>query len=504
MSFQSAQFFVFLAAVLLLYHAVPARAKTPVLLAASWLFYACASAAYLPLLLAACALAWAVGRALGAAPAAEGGGLSGAPPFAVCRRLRAALPRPAFRRCLLGAVLALLLGSVCFFKYAGPLMAWLGAPAGVPAAPLGVSFYTFALSGYVIDQYRRAYPPEKSFFRLALFAGFFPVVSSGPIERGGHFLPQLRQARAFCYEDFCRGASRMLWGFFKKFVVADTIAVLVDSVFGDLASFTGPYLCLAVLLYSYQLYCDFSGYSDIAIGTARLLGFSVCENFARPFAARSFRALWRRWHISLTGWFREYLYFPLGGSRRGAARTCLNTLLVFLVSGLWHGSGATFAVWGLLNGAYLALGRATQQRRARLLEKTPLARHPALYAAVQVAAVYLLFSSCIVFFRAQSLADAASVYSRLFTGWGEALRDLHGVRLALNRMGVNKTTGPLLLACVPFVEWVEWRAACGGVTTDVWMRARNKRVRLALYYALALALMLFGMLGDSSFIYFAF
>jgi len=295
----------------------------------------------------------------------------------------------------------------------------------------------------------------------------------------------------------------MLWGFFKKFVLADTIGVTVGRVFADLSAFPGPYLLLAALLYSYELYCDFSGYSDIAIGAARMFGFSVRENFARPFATRSFGELWRRWHISLTSWLREYLYFPLGGSRRGAARTYINMLIIFLVSGIWHGAGASFAVWGLLNGCLMAFGRWSAPKREAWAKKNPLTRCPALYAAGQTMYVYLLFTACIVFFRAPTLADAATLYARLFTGWGVLLHPA-GVMETLRSINIGRVSGMLILGGAALIEWVEWRAACRKISVGAWMRTLGKGKRIALYYALALLVLVFGALGSSSFIYFAF
>ena len=488
---------MFLTAVLAGYSALPVRRRaradsaapepdravslrqSAFLLAASLFFYACAGVAYLPLLLAAALLAYGAGRML------------------------ARMEKPSARKAVLTAALVLLIGNLCFFKYYAQLAALLPLPENAPAMPLGVSFYTFALSGYLIDQYRRRYPPEKNLILFVLFAFFFPVISSGPIERGNGLLPQLKKPHAFDYEVFCQGASRILWGFFKKFVVADTIAIAVDRVFGDLTGFPGPYLCLAVLLYSYQLYCDFSGYSDIAIGTARLFGFSVRENFRRPFAARTFSELWRRWHISLTGWFREYLYFPLGGSRRGAVRTYLNILIIFLVSGIWHGSGMTFAVWGLLNGAYMAFGRATKAFRARMAQKNPLLQNRFFGAAVRIGTVYLLFSSCIVFFRAPDMASAGYLYTHFLSGWSGLLHP--GLVIdTLRRMGIGRVTGLLILFSVGLTEWVEWRAEQNGLRTEEWMRTLGGKRRMALYYVLLLLIMTFGALGRSSFIYFAF
>ena len=486
MSFSSLGFFVLLLGCAAVYYAVPARRQPAVLLAASLVFYACSSVGYLALLAAAVVFAWAMARAVARAGAGTGG-----------------------RKGLLAAALVVLAANLCFFKYYD----WFGRQLAqfafrndwpfIPpdyglAAPLGVSFYTFALMGYLIDVYRGKISPVSTPWNLGLFAAFFPLVSSGPIERAGRLLPQLKAPHAFDYEGFCQGASRMLWGFFKKFVVADTIGITVGRVYGAPADFTGPYLALATLLYAYQLYSDFSGYSDIAIGAARIFGVQAAENFSRPFWAGSYQGLWNRWHNSLTGWFREYLYFPLGGSRKGAARTYLNILIIFLVSGIWHGSTVNFAVWGLLNGVYMALARARGKWRP-LPQKRGTVRY--LWGIV---CCFVLFASAIVFFRAETLADALTVYTRLTAGWGQALADPAGVVATLKGLNIGRVTGLLILGGTAACEWVEWRAARAGVATGAWMRSLRAPVRLALYYALALAVMMYGQMGQSAFIYFQF
>lgn len=484
MSFQSLGFFVLLLGAMAVYFAVPHRWQAPVLLAASLYFYSCAGVGYLFLLLAAVAFGYGWAHLM-------------------ARRTGGA------RKALLAVGLAVLLGNLCFFKYYnafGQALASLAAGAGWPfvppdrnlPSPLGISFFTFVLTGYLIDIYRGKYRPERNVIDFALFASFFPLIASGPIERGAHLLPQLKAEHRFRYETFCRGASRMLWGFFKKFVLADTIGTMVGAVYTRLPDYTGPYLLLASLLYSYQLYCDFSGYSDIAVGAARMLDIEALENFTRPFSAGSYQGLWNRWHNSLTGWFREYLYFPLGGSRRGALRTYVNILVIFLVSGIWHGSTVNFAVWGLLNGVYMAAGRARAKARP-LPQKRGAARY-----AWGVLCCYALFTSAIVFFRAATLPDTLYVYSHLFTGWADVLRAPLSVIPVLKSMNIGRVTGLLLLGGAFFCEWVEWRAARAGADTGAWMRALPRGRRLALYYGLLIVLALYGHFGSSSFIYFNF
>lgn len=490
MAFQSVSFFALFFATLCAFYLVPPRYKNGAILCASVVFYAATGFGYLLLLFVAILLSYSAARLLATAKT------------------------DSRRKAILTAALVLFLGNLCFFKYYdafGKTLMQICKGAGLPVllpdtgllAPLGISFYTFTVLAYLIDIYRGKQAAETNFIRYAAFISFFPLVASGPIERGRNLLPQLAGPRPFVYETFCKGASRMLWGFFKKFVVANTIAGMVDVVFVDVTAYSGPYLLLAALLYSYQLYCDFSGYSDIAIGAAQMLCMDVMENFTRPFAARSFNDLWRRWHISLTSWFREYLYFPLGGSRKGDFRTYLNILIIFLVSGIWHGTGLTFAIWGLLNGLYMAIGRASAAPRAKLASKNPLYRNKAVRAVLQITTVYLLFTSCIVFFRAENMADALSVYAHLFTGWTTLLQP-SSVIATLKTMGIGRVTGLLLLVSIGFTEVLEWRAACAKQKTGEYLRAQKPAVRMTLYYAMLLLLALFGVLGKSSFIYFQF
>ncbi|MEG2672434.1 MAG: MBOAT family O-acyltransferase [Ruthenibacterium sp.] len=491
MAFQSVSFFALFFVTLCVYYAVPPRYKNAAILCASVVFYAATGFGYVLMLFAAILLSY----------------------FAA--HLIASAKTTGKRKAVLTIFLLLFLGNLCFFKYYdafGKTLMHLCQNVGLPVllpdtgllAPLGISFYTFTVLAYLIDIYREKQTPERDFIRYAAFVSFFPLVASGPIERGRNLLPQFAGARPFVYETFCKGASRMLWGFFKKFVVANTIANMVDVVFVDVTKYTGPYLLLAALLYSYQLYCDFSGYSDIAIGAAQMLCMDVMENFTRPFAARSYTDLWRRWHISLTSWFREYLYFPLGGSRKGTLRTVCNILIIFLVSGIWHGTGLTFAVWGLLNGMYMVLGKMTAAPRAKLAQKNPLVRYKTLYATLQIATVYLLFTSCIVFFRAENMTDALYLYTHLFTGWSAALTAPSGVIATLKTMGIGRVTSLLLLVSIGFTELLEWRAALAKQKTGAYLRAQKPAVRMTLYYAMLLMLALFGVLGKSSFIYFQF
>lgn len=485
MGFQSAPFFLLLAVTIVLYFAVPARFQNYILLAACWVFYSYTSFKHLLLLIVLSLIIYAASHFM------------------------ERLDSKGKRQWLLTACLLILFGNLVLFKYYEPLRSsWLPLSSlpsfGHHAPPLGVSFYTFMLAGFIIDVYRKKQKAEKSFLRFSLFSCFFPIIASGPIERGSSLMGQFSVPHRFQYDTFSCGASRMLWGFFKKFVLAEMIGVTVNRVFTNLAAYTGPYLLLASLMYSYQLYCDFSGYSDIAIGTARLLGFDVRENFARPFAARTFKELWRRWHISLTSWFRDYLYFPLGGSRKGSLRTYLNIMIVFLASGIWHGSAMNYAIWGLMNGVFMVISRFADRYR----KNTPENGHSALYrtvsAAVRIAAVYLMFTACIVFFRAATASDAMYVFGNLFTGWKQALLNPSGTISVLKTMNIGRVSLLVMTAGAALVELVEWRAERAHVETGHWLHTRKPVMRVLIYYVLLLGLAVFGAMGTSSFIYFDF
>jgi alginate O-acetyltransferase complex protein AlgI len=230
-------------------------------------------------------------------------------------------------------------------------------PSGI-FLPVGISFYTFQSLSYTIDVYRGQTPAERNFIVFALYVSFFPQLVAGPIERSTHLLPQFRKPYNFDYRRTIEGLRLMLWGFFMKLCIADGVAGYVQSVYGHVHDYTGYPLLLATYLFAFQILCDFSAYSAIAIGSAKILGFDLMENFRRPYFAQSIEDFWRRWHISLSTWFKDYLYIPLGGSRVSTSRWCFNIMLVFLLSGLWHGAAWTFIAWGALHGVYMIAGRA--------------------------------------------------------------------------------------------------------------------------------------------------
>ena len=412
MNFNSLEFLVFFPVVFVLHWLLPHRFRWALLLAASWLFYFWWNPWTGLLLVGTTLVSW------------------------LCAGGIARTEKTATRRVLLILALAVSLGCLGVFKYTGffASIAGLELPLQI-ILPVGISFYTFQTLSYVIDVYRGTVEPEGHFGCYALFVSFFPQLVAGPIERPENLLPQLRAERRFATNDLAAGGWLLLEGYFKKIVIADSLAPFVDRVFGAPGEALGPGIILATALFGIQIYCDFSGYSDIARGAAKLLGIDLMENFRRPYEAKTVREFWRRWHISLTSWFTDYVYIPLGGSRRGLPRQILNILIVFLLSGLWHGAGWTFVLWGLIHGLYQA-GSVLTQRREQPAEEMDRAR-----SALCRARTFALVSFPWLFFRAASLEDAAVLLSRAFTGWGGAFSAL-GQVLPL----------ALPLVCLPLVE----------------------------------------------------
>ena len=399
MTFLSLPFFVFFPAVVLGYHLLPRSCKAGWLLLASWFFYLCAGAEYAPFLLAVILFSYGEGRLMERGP----------------------------RRWAVVGTVALCAGMLFVFKYlnfACSLAAGVLSAAGLSVSapvfdlilPAGISFYLFEAMGYVIDVYRGKLPAQRNLLRHALFLSFFPQLLSGPIARAPQLLPQLEALPPVTWDTLRGGLFRFLWGAFKKLVLADRLAILVQTVFAAPGEFGRVQILMAAAAFSLQIYCDFSAYSDMAVGTAKAMGFTLIENFRAPYLARSIQEFWRRWHISLSTWFRDYLYFPLGGSHRGKVRTWVNILIVFAVSGLWHGAGLTYLVWGLLNGAYQVAGSITAPARRRVRAAVGLKEDGALTVWLQRGITFVLATGAWVFFQAATLETAGQMYAGLLSG----------------------------------------------------------------------------------------
>lgn len=269
--------------------------------------------------------------------------------------------------------------------------------------PVGISFFTFQTLSYVVDVYREDYKPVKNFFHYALFVSFFPQLVAGPIERIDHLLPQLLEDKKFKVDNIIKASRYLIIGYVKKIVIADMLSIFVDNVYSNLNISSGSSIILATLFFYGQIYCDFSGYCDIAKGSAYLFGFELMENFDRPYLSSSMSEFYRRWHISLGSWFRDYLYIPLGGNRRGKIRQIFNVLLIFFFSGLWHGANWTYVLWGLYCGLFVILESVVKFKNRKKLIYIPLTF------------VIVLFSW--IFFRCQSISDIGICFNRIFTSF---------------------------------------------------------------------------------------
>ncbi len=401
MLFNSLEFLVFFPIVIALYFALPHRFRWVMLLLASYYFYMCWNYTYVVLIVSTTVINYIAGIGIA--------------------RSRSAFIRSFYL--VMGLVTSL--GILFFYKYfnffggsINSLFAHFNIFYQVPAynvlLPVGISFYTFQTLSYTIDVYKNQKTPEYHFGIFALYVSFFPQLVAGPIERSTNLLPQFYEKHTFKYSRVRDGIYIMAWGFFKKVVIADRLSEYVNLVYGDPTGYGSMHLLLGTVFFAIQIYCDFSGYSDIAIGTAKIMGFSLMKNFNRPYFARSIGEFWHRWHISLSTWFRDYLYIPLGGNRVAKTRWYFNLFITFLISGLWHGANWTFVIWGALHGFYLIFAIWTSNIRQAINNRIGISKLPGLEHFIQVVITILLSWFAWIFFRANSLQDAFLIIGRLF------------------------------------------------------------------------------------------
>jgi D-alanyl-lipoteichoic acid acyltransferase DltB (MBOAT superfamily) len=321
------------------------------------------------------------------------------------------------------------IGVLCIFKYYnflndnfGFLMKGFGLENPIPylkiLLPIGLSFHTFQAMSYTIEVYRGKQAAEKHFGIYALYVMFYPQLVAGPIERPQNLLQQFRTEHHFDSNRIYEGLKLMLWGFFKKIVIADRLALYVNAAYDNVNHTDGWSLLLATIFFSFQIYCDFSAYSDIAIGTARVMGFDLMRNFNRPNLSRTTAEYWKRWHISLSTWFKDYLFFPMGGSKVSTLRRYYNLMVVFFISGLWHGASWTYVIWGCINGFYLVFALVTQKQRTRFNEWIGITKFKTTHLVISITTTFLLVTFSRVFFRSNTIHDAFTVVKKMFTFTG--------------------------------------------------------------------------------------
>jgi D-alanyl-lipoteichoic acid acyltransferase DltB (MBOAT superfamily) len=477
--FNSLQFAIFLPVVVLLYFSAPQRQRLPLLLIASCFFYMAFIPAYILILFVTIAIDYFAGI------------------FLEHRQGTA-------RKALLLASIVSTCAVLFVFKYFDfftsnfvGLAALAGCRLSKPLVhiilPIGLSFHTFQSLSYVVEVYRGKQKAERDFVTYATYVMFFPQLVAGPIERPQNLLHQFAERHEFDPDRITSGLRRMAWGFFKKLVVADRLALYVNDVYAAPQNFNGLQLSLATFFFAYQIYCDFSGYSDIAIGAARILGFRLMENFNTPYYSKSISEFWHRWHISLSTWFRDYVYIPMGGSRLPLLGWCLAILVTFGVSGLWHGANWTYVVWGLLNGAYLLVGASSKQFRHRAFAALGIGPDGSFRDGIRMVSTFLLTCVAWVVFRARTLPDAGYVLTHFWRGW-----DFHSVgteQFLLRQM-------PVAVAGIVFLELVQ---LCNGkVRLSDLVRRAPIMPRWAVYVSFVFLVIMFGVFQNAQFIYFQF
>ena len=441
MLFNSFEFLLYFPVVVAIYFAMPYRWRWLHLLLASYFFYMSWEPAYALLIAASTVVDYFVGLRL---PEAKG----------------------TRRKLLLCVSLCLNLGLLFSFKYYNLFngtLQWALAAVGIDwpmpesslLLPVGISFYTFQTLGYTVDVYRGHQKPETHLGHFALYVSFFPQLVAGPIERASRLLPQFHNNFKWDHILVVSGLRLMAWGMFKKVVVSDRITVLVDAVYADPEGHGGPWLVLATIFVGFKWYCDFSGYSDIAIGAARVMGYQLMVNFDQPNLSRSVGEFWAHWHISLMDWFRDYVYIPLGGSRHGATRTMINIMVVFGVSGLWHGAEWRYVFWGLLNGIYLIMARLTGDTRERIAVATGFASFPRIRAAWQTVSTVSLVYLSFVFLRADSVPHALQCIGNYPTQWSQIFHPTE-VYWTLHDMGLDFPMLLLMTMLIPLTEVGEY------------------------------------------------
>jgi D-alanyl-lipoteichoic acid acyltransferase DltB (MBOAT superfamily) len=419
------------------------------------------------------------------------------------------------RLCVALSVILNLLVLV-FFKYANFIVENINRLCGILrlsdaniknfdiVLPVGISFYIFQALGYTIDVYRGDIKAEKNLARYALFVSFFPQLVAGPIERSRNLLRQMYDRHSFNTERVKNGLLLMLWGYFEKIVISDRISILVDTVFNNYANYTGFIIIVAAVLFAVQIYCDFAGYTHIAIGAAQVLGFRLMKNFNQPYFAVSIQDFWRRWHISLSTWLRDYVYFPLGGSRCSKARHQINLLITFLISGIWHGASWHYIIWGGLHGLYQVAGNILKPARRKLTVLTRVNTKPVSWRIFRMLCTFVLVDITWIFFRAPSFRDAVAILKRIpdYNPWVFFDGTLYKLGLSAFDFWASVVAIAILFA-VDFIH-----DSKPGFSFRTSLARQNIVFRWTVYILAVMAILIFGIYGPSynpqAFIYFQF
>ncbi|MBO5060132.1 MAG: MBOAT family protein [Clostridia bacterium] len=490
MLFNSLQFLIFFPIVTLVYFLIPHKIRYLWLLAASYYFYMCWNPEYALLMATSTFITYLSGIFI------ERG------------------KTPLARKITVGVSFTLNLAILFYFKYfyftmdnINAIRELLGMSVLTPRfdviLPVGISFYTFQALSYTMDVYRGELEPEKNPLKYALFVSFFPQLVAGPIERSKNLLTQVSERHYFDYNRVRRGLLMMLWGFFLKLVIADRAAILVNTVYDAAENYSGLMLVLATIAFAVQIYCDFASYSIIARGAARVMGFELMKNFEQPYFSASIAEFWRRWHISLSSWFKDYLYIPLGGNRKGRLRKYINLMTVFLVSGLWHGASWNYVIWGAVHGVYQIAGGVSGNLRRFVCAILNIDRNTTHYKWFQRIFTFVLVCFAWIFFRSESLTQALLIIKRIFTAF-EPWSLYGGGITSMGLDGANLVVLVMSLAVLFFVSSGEHKGSSLGDRIET----MHIFARWPIYLALIFSVLIFGIYGPgfaaSQFIYFQF
>ena len=496
MLFNSFDFIVFFPIVLFIYFIIPRKIRYIWLLVTSYYFYMCWNARYALLLFTSTVVT-----------------------YAVALMMRHWKENVLLKKSMVVTSLVINLGILLFFKYFNfvfdsieKILSKTGMSFQAPVLdillPVGISFYIFQAVGYTIDVYRGKIEPEKNLLRYALFVAFFPQLVAGPIERSGNLLPQLQKVhelKLWNPKRIQQGALIMLYGYILKMVIADRAAIYVDTIFDSMlySNYQGFQMAIAVVLFSLQIYCDFGGYSYIAMGAAKIMGFELMDNFKMPYLARNIKDFWDRWHVSLTTWFRDYLYLPLGGSRKGVARKYINIFIVFVVSGLWHGAAWHYVVWGMLHGCLRITGEITSKLRERLYARLHFRRDTFAVMLSQTIVTFAMVSLAWMFFRGESVRQSLDLIRQMigvYNPW--ILTDG-----SLFTLGLDAKEWNVLLIGIAFLLIVDIFRYKKVDLVSFFME-QNLWFRWILFYVGIIIVVLFGVYGArynaAGFIYFQF
>jgi D-alanyl-lipoteichoic acid acyltransferase DltB (MBOAT superfamily) len=371
--------------------------------------------------------------------------------------------------------------------------------------PIGLSFHTFQSLSYVIEVYRGNQKAEKHFGIYSLYVMFYPQLVAGPIERPQNLLHQFYEKHDFDYNRVANGLKLMAWGLFKKVVIADRLSVFVNQVYTDPYDYAGLSLVVATLFFSFQIYCDFSGYSDIAIGSAQVMGFKLMNNFNRPYFSKSISEFWKRWHISLSTWFKDYLYISMGGNRVSVPRWYFNLFITFLVSGLWHGANWTYIVWGALHGSYLVFAIVTQDYRTKFNKVFGLVKGSKILKYIQILTTFVLVTFAWIFFRSNTIEQAIYIATHLHTNLiNDILALLKDSELRSRELYLGQGMWVFLIAILSilFMEYIHLIQRHSRIRAM--LSTKPKWLRWSLYYLIVLSIIFFGVFNKSQFIYFQF